>query len=60
MVPIGKLQQLTLFVVVGLCFVGMNVLESVGYVMGTNATNPLTKIHPLTYCMAGVLVANLL
>lgn len=48
-----------LLLLVALCFLGSNILEHVGYVMGTDATSPLTKIHPLTYFVFALLGLNL-
>ena len=54
------LQHATLLLLVALCFLGMNVLNQVGYVMGRDAVSAFTKIHPLTYLLFGLLLLNVL
>lgn len=60
MLSIGRLQHILLFILIALCFLGMNILDMFGYRMGADATNSLTKIHPLTYFIFSLLFANLL
>lgn len=57
---IRGLQHATLLLIVALCFLGMNVLKQLGYVMGTEAVSTFTKIHPLTYLVFGLLLLNVL
>jgi hypothetical protein len=38
----------------------MNILDMFGYCMGADATNSLTKIHPLTYFLFALIFSNLL
>ena len=57
---IRGLQKVMLFLIIVCCFMGMELLEKFGYVMGANATNTFTKLHPLAYLMTLLLAANLL
>ncbi|GAA4029119.1 exopolysaccharide biosynthesis protein VpsF [Hymenobacter glaciei] len=54
------LQKTLLFLLIIVCFMGMEMLEKFGYVMGVNATNTFTKLHPLAYLVTLLVVANVL
>ena len=59
-VNIRGMQKVMLFVVIAFCFLGMELLGKFGYVMGVNATNTFTKVHPLAYLVTLLLASNLL
>lgn len=58
--PQQIIETTIVFSLVALCFAGKGVLDSFGYIMGTEATSAYTKIHPISYLLFGLLALKLI